>query len=699
MRAADEAHTSVWSCDMCPLDPSKISFSRPRASTIESFPRRLHFRSMSEPKYASRRQAMVSSFVEIQLPGFLHSAIPQSSTKNDRRPCSVPDGKYSTLARAYYHNAGLYSGEIVREVNSEELSPNCSVKHVVRYKVEEESALGETESDGMVSTLSLRRGTNAYFYSRKEGDKNVHRVVVHVGCRGWRETVRAMQSLYDCGLPWPGIAGFIGRDYLSTINNLSPRAWDSKRIQRKGASYTPKVDGERVYVLVFSGVMHVFSKSKGYPHIGCRPLSKKVDRSSPVVIDAENTVSHGIFLIDMLTSCDGKPSPRERDYKWSLGQMQKLTALGESIPVKIKPYSQSLLQAEQMSLSALYPTDGVIALWPGTTTSRKMKLEKSIELRVGHDSCLYTSDGDAVFSEVDVPPGVEEGDVVEVRLKLSPNGKDVMTKPIFTRVDKASANGTSAVMAVLSSFSSVKRDNETRRREVLMWCDSLKQHLIRSALEKKGSRKVVLDVGAGTGQSLDILGPDRGVSYLLLEPSEERCQMLKRRTGGARIMKDPREVMSAMRPLKSGSQTYVIANMGLSELSSDEELMKFIKDEIAFVSCTFSAHFVVAELYDICSYWQIPMVGCMYTYDDVEAGEALVDTLGVSMKRVSDNSCKVKWGGDVEYTEPYTTTQEYHPFCTVTRAIDIVPPPNKESDIDAWNICSKVYMIENFQGS
>lgn len=697
MRAADEAHTSVWSCDMCPLDPSKISFSRPRKSTLESFPRMLHARSASEPKYASRKQVKASSIVEIRLPAPPRSLTSESSVKNRRVPCSVPDPKYATPARAYYHCSGMYSNEIVRDTGSERLSPNCNVKHVALYRLEEESALGEVESDGIVFTLASPRGMEAYFYSRMEGGRGVHSLAMDVG-RGWEQVSRAMLSLYHYGLPWPGIEGFVSRDYLSTINNLSPRAWDSRRIQKKGAYYTPKVDGERVYVLIFSGVMHVFAKSKGYPHIGCRPLLKMIHRTSPVVIDAENTVSHGILLIDMLTDHGGKPSPRERDYKWSLDQMERLQNAGEGIPIKVKPYSGSLLEAEEMSRSALYPTDGVIALWPGTTTSRKMKLEKSIELLVGQNNGLYTSDGDVVFSDAGIPTGVHQGDIVEVRLKLCSNGKDVTSKPIFKRVDKVKANGTSAVMAVLSSFSSVRRDDETRRREVLMWCDSLKQHLINSALERKGSRKVVIDVGTGTGQSLDILRPDKGVSYLLIEPSEEKCAMLRRRVGRARVIKEPREIMSAIRPLKSGSQTYVIANMELSQLSSDEELMKFVGEEVAFVSCTFSAHFVTAELYDVCSYWQIPMVGCMYTYDDVEVGGALVDTLGVSMKRKSESECTVRWGGDEEYTEPYTTTQEYEPFCTVTRAIDIVPPPNKESDPEAWSICSKVYMIENFQG-
>ena len=136
-----------------------------------------------------------------------------------------------------------------------------------------------------------------------------------------------------------------------------------------------------------------------------------------------------------------------------------------------------------------------------------------------------------MFDKVDIPAGGCVGDVVEVRMKIRSNGKDLDSKPLLERVDKVHANSTSAVLAVLSSFGCVSRDDETRRREVLLWCDSLEHHLFRLALEKRGSRKIVFDVGTGTGQSLDVLRPDKGVSYLMVEPSEKRCNMLVRRTG------------------------------------------------------------------------------------------------------------------------------------------------------------------------
>ena len=698
MRAADEAHTSVWSCGMCPLDPQRISFGDPKPVVHQSYPRRLHVKAPSGSKCASQKPTRTSAFLEVTLTDMPRLAINASALPNVRHPCSVPSDKYACPSRAHFYDRGLFAGEIVCLTSTEEISPKCTVKQVSCYNAEESLVLGYPETDGTVSELRLPRERTLYVHSRTINGRSAYAVIVPMTRNDLQNVRKAVLDFLEAGPRWPSITGFITRSHLASINNLSPRAWDSKRIQKKGAVYTPKVDGERVYVLVFKGMMHVFSKGKGHLHVGCAILERRVLSEVPIVVDAENTVSHGMFLIDMLTSSEGQPAPRERDYSWSIQQFNELQKLTGCSIAKVKPYVRTLLEAEMISLRAKYPTDGVIALWPHTTTSRKMKMEKSVELRVENDETLCTSDGDVVFEGVALPIGVERGEIVEARFKLCDDGKEVMMKPLFRRVDKTSANSTSAVTAVLSSFGCVKRDDEARRREVLIWCDSLRQHIFKSALNRRGSRKIVVDVGTGTGQSLDVLSPDRGVSYLLVEPSAQKCEMLKRRTGTHKVMVDAKEIMSVIRSLKSGSQVYAIANMELSRITSDEELMKLISGEIAFVSATFSAHFVTAELYDLCTYWGVPMAGCMYAYNDVEVGLFLVKALGVSMKRVSNAECSVKWGGDEEYPEPYTVTQEYQPFCSLSKGIDIVCPPNKESDEEAWNICSKVWIIENFQG-
>lgn len=693
-RAADEAHTSIWSCDNCPVDASRVSTSIPRQSPHTSFPRRLHVRVPSNEKCPSHRSSVKVSCLEVSLADVPHSFVGVERKQNIRVPCIVPGEGPLAHYRAHYLKSGAYQGNVIRLGGSESLSPRCAIQIVYTYGQQDQPD-GCEEVDGTVSEVELGAELKAYFYHRVIAGHHNYTLSIPMGQVRWpyvRDTLMLMQCL---GIHWPGILGFVTRDKLGSINNLSPRAWDSKRIQKRGAVYTPKVDGERVYVLVYGGVAHVFSRGGKYSHIGLRVVERPIDGGLVVVVDAENTVSHGLVFIDMLTDSNGKAAPRERDIKWSLEEFRKLTSRSGGMIVSMKPYTDSLVEAERISSMSLYPTDGIVGIWPGTTTSRKIKSIKSIELELLEDMSLATSDGDVVVKGVDVPRGTVKGDILEVRFKLNRDGSSIRALPLFKRTDKLKANSTSAVSAVLSSFSTVKKDDETRRRGALMWCESLKQHLFKKMLDLKGSKKIVLDIGTGTGQSLDVLSSERGVSYILVEPDEGRCKSLQRRTGVKKVVSDPRDLMFEVRALKLGIRTYAVANMELCAITSDEDLMRVLKEEVAFVTATFSAHFVVQELYYICTYWSLPMVGCLYAYDEVEVGECLVNTLGVKMKRISPVTCEVKWGGDHVYTEPYVTTLEYRSFCTPVKAIEILQPPNRDLDRDVWDICSKVYVVEN----
>ena len=128
----------------------------------------------------------------------------------------------------------------------------------------------------------------------------------------------------------------------------------------------------------------------------------------------------------------------------------------------------------------------------------------------------------------------------------------------------------------------------------------------------------------------------------MVEPPTQRCNMLMRRPGLRRTPKDPREIISVVRSLKSGSQVYAIANITMSRTISDEGFMKLTKEEVAFVFSTFSAYFVVVELYDMCTYWRMPIARCICPYENVEVEEPLVDCLGVSMERTSRSEYSVE---------------------------------------------------------
>nr|POF11846.1 hypothetical protein CFP56_78076 [Quercus suber] len=306
---------------------------------------------------------------------------------------------------------------------------------------------------------------------------------------------------------------------------------------------------------------------------------------------------------------------------------------------------------------------------------------------------LVTSDGDVVIERTTLPSGAVPGQVLELRFSLQCKGKAIAHRPAFPRVDKASANGTIAVRNVISSFTSVRKDQETRRRGVLLWCETLRGVLLKQAIASTTHRKIILDIGSGTGQSLDTLTADKGVSYILVEPDSNKCEMLKRRISGSRVVSNPREILSNMKALKSGLQTYMVLNCALRDIVQDEQLMRTISSELLAATAIFSAHYVIPELYDLSNYWSVPIVGCMYPYNGVTVGESLVSCLGITMRRASESECEVTWGGDAMYMEPCTTTQEYQAFASVFPASDLLPCPSFKLDKEIFGVCSKVHVV------
>lgn len=694
MRAADEVSTLTWSCDSCPVDESRIRFSDPIVHSHSSYPRVFHNRSVSEPTYIC--SAPVRSYLYVELILSEPRSLPLSGCRvldNVRHRKSVLDQSTGRKVSAHRYIAGAHAGYTVTVKEKTVLSPRCKVMKAEVYSNNVSEDTDKEEKEGTVRTVTVAGGRDAYLYSTDVSGKKLYSAVLKVGEGGDAELRIALVALHSVQQFWPDIRSFVSKDYLSVINNLSPRAWDSKRMQKKGAVYSPKVDGERAYVLVYQGVAHMFSKGKGNRHIGWRVLEKPRLCPKPVVVDVENTLSYGCFFIDMLTDWRGNLSPKVRDYAWSV---KEVTALKDEFSidfVSLKPYYPTLREAEEACSRSTYPTDGVVALWGGSTTARKMKQERSIELVLRDGGELATSDGDTVIEKAPLPANAQVGDVVEVRFKLSKDGRNVVSAPLFQRTDKYSANSTSAVYSVLESFSCVSRSDETRRRSVTVWCDSLKSSLVKEAVKRCGDRKIIMDVGTGTGQSLDALTRDKGVSYILVEPNMDKCEWIKRRAGVSKVWSDPRDVLSNIRHLKSGSQTYMVLCCKLSDLVSDEELMSSIHTEIGAVTATFSLHFVVAELYELSTYWSLPVVGCFYPYDGVRTGGNLVDTLGVKMSKVSETQCTVKWGGDREYTEPCTVLSEYQVFSSTSKATEFLQAPGPELDKEVFDICNKVYVV------
>lgn len=242
-------------------------------------------------------------------------------------------------------------------------------------------------------------------------------------------------------------------------------------------------------------------------------------------------------------------------------------------------------------------------------------------------------------------PGLRAGNVVELKFRLHPNGRAVLASGMFVRFDKSAANNTCAALNVIgTSGGAATRDDETRCRAALMWCNTLRAKLLSIAMEHNSARSIVLDVGTGTGQSLDALENVAGVSYILVESDASCAQMLRRRTEMADVITEPRALLLRLKPLKSGSTRYVVLNCQVEALIRDEELSRLLTREVRAVIATFSAQFVLDSLYELVSLWELPLVGCVYPYDGVKTSECLVNSRGVQMRRADESTCRhVGW--------------------------------------------------------
>lgn len=139
-----------------------------------------------------------------------------------------------------------------------------------------------------------------------------------------------------------------------------------------------------------------------------------------------------------------------------------------------------------------YPTDGVVAIRGDGTSAKKLKGEKAIELSMMEDGSLCTSDGDTVVRRYPQSETLRPWNVVELKFTLAADGRTIDSQAAFRRVDKRVPNGTGAVMGVLGSCGTVRRDDEARRRAVLMWCDTLRERLFRRSSPEPQFLTIVL---------------------------------------------------------------------------------------------------------------------------------------------------------------------------------------------------------------
>lgn len=319
----------------------------------------------------------------------------------------------------------------------------------------------------------------------------------------------------------------------------------------------------------------------------------------------------------------------------------------------------------------------------------KIKDTKAVELLLSQDGSLLTADGDtvAVISEYD-PSYV--GKIVEVRFTASPNDNHISISDIFPRTNKTSPNSSEAVENILQSCVQFQSATDAERTMILKWCNTLCKSIVDRALSCNDTKHIILDIGTGSGQSLDRFSLSESVSFIYVEPDERRAMSTARRAK-AKLIRNPLELGSMLRSLKTRRLQQVVLNCTLSDVLSNEELLDALMAEVKCVTCTFSAQFVVEQLRTLRDKYSCKIFGCMYTYDDAVNG-ILVNSCGAIMRLLNDTTASVKWGNE-EYEEPATYEYDYYGLGIVVRGSDILSLPVGAEADDPADVCKHIKVI------
>lgn len=690
-RSADEATRTTTTCPNCPIDASRIS-------TV--YVTRDHPRGFNGPTRLTRTLSTTHDIVPVRRICRIHvdaSTTVQGvnvQTKHITSPISAYRSKSlgdvdDMKNRIHYQVTGMLQGYCESVVATTRLGFGAYMEVVQVYKPQGNEAFGIKVSQGKFGIISSDNSNTTYMYASSVTNKNVV-IVQYDTVVDLPVAAKKVCELYATVCVPKHLSNYIERRFVKELANLCPRAWDVPAPPTKGYKFTSKPDGERMWLVSYGLFWYACETERDRPIIkwmyngnSAYPVQR------PVVCDTEYTIERGFIFIDSLTEVNGKQVPVIRDIDYAIDVFHQLKGINSIVPITLRQYFDSNDDAIKYSFTAPYPTDGTLGIRDGSTETVKIKDTKAVELLLSPDGSLLTSDGDTVAVISDYDPSYV-GKIVEVRLTASANDTYISVSDIFPRTNKTSPNSTQAVENILQSCVQFQSATDAERTMILKWCNTLCKSIVDRALSCNDTKHIVLDIGTGSGQSLDRFSFTESVSFIYVEPDERRAMSTARRAR-AKLIKDPLELGSMLRSLKTRRLQQVVLNCTLADVLSNEELSDVLMAEIKCVTCTFSAQFVVEQLRVLRDKYNCKIFGCMYTYDDV-VNNVLVDSCGAVMKLIDEVTASVKWGNE-EYQEPATYDYDYYGLGTIVRGSDILSLPTGADADNPADVCKHVKVI------
>lgn len=691
-RSADEAPRTTTTCPSCPIDASKISLTPRTESThrgLTGMPRRLKV--ITSDEKLAPITTMMRVHIECQVPDnvFPDSATHITCAVLPRHTRSVSVGGVDHT-RVQYNTAGVMQGCYTSVTSTSVLGVGARLELLQLYMSVEHKPTGVLVAAGWHVDIDPVQGMKAYLY--KEHLTNKVFTVVELSAPSTMDSaLQVVNKLYTTTCPPKSLRTYMSRRSIAEYANLSPRAWDVSVPPDTGYRYTSKPDGERFWLVLYGFFWYMCSVSGDRNIIMWKPVnSAQHGAQVPVICDTEYVIGSDPIFIDCLTTRHGTPVPVTRDLAYSLNTLNDIKQWYPDCPQTVRTYFDTNEEAEAYSLSQRYPTDGTLGIRDGSTETVKVKAIKGADLLLEPGGNLVTGDGDIVANVSDYPSEFEDK-VVEIRFTANANTSTIEVSDMFPRTNKTKANSTEAVMNILDSCVRLHSTSDRERTLVVKWCNNLRKKLIQKAVTCDDTRHVILDIGTGTGQSLDDLKADSTVSYVYIEPDEDRATKLARRAG-ARIIHCPAELGYAIKSLKTRRTTQIVLNCALSELCIDTDTLNIVMPEVKCVIATFSAQYIIEGLRLLHDNYHCKIIACMYTYDEAHHG-VLVNGCGAHMYTDDGVTAKVKWGREKEYTEPVTLSMDYHGLGNIVLGTDILMPLTGPDSAAARVLCSKIRVI------
>ena len=701
-RAADEPPDKVEYCPHCPLDVRKLNLI-PQSYSIAT---RTHRRTVTPHK---RTSTIISdtlyrsgSRVCILIEGAAANRCMKRAKDNNFQAqiittVTIPVSRGPGKGLTDYYTSSVVKGEAHIVSSSNVIAPLIQVQELDVYRLKQSDRPKYEEYASGYETILPPVGTAEYMFLRTTDsfDRAKLYILLHEGLsefdRPEERVLHILEEILAIYGTESSIKSFMSPSIISSLYTQSAKAYDWPSAPETGYSYTWKPDGERFWYIRY-GTVWLFSRRLLSGSITGWNLENSVRIANKVgpVLDVEVMIGHDPILIDVLVSESGTCTAPTRSLRDVLDTYYSIENIG--VPIHVREYYSKESDVYRNESTLTYPVDGVVGIQDGSMTIIKLKSTKSIELSLGEDGTLSTSD-DIPIASSELQKLYDPGSIIELRITKQRNSKGLSVDEIILRTDKAKANSYKVCVDIMHTM--LDKPETLERRRALVWCNTVRHKLHQISASPSERGRVVLDIGAGDGQEVSDYSNDPNVTYMLVEPDERKCRGLIRRLQGkgtSRLFNGAIHFSHVIASLSTGNLRYAVICATFSDILKQENCIKILRGCIRYCIASFSISYIRNDLVRL-AMSGIDIIGCGYMYDDIDNEGYLVNEYGVIMKQTANNRASVRWGSDKVFEECAIHKSDFKDIFHIRNATELVPVFRSDNTGLLNTVSSKVYVI------